>query len=374
MRIAHVVRQYHPSVGGMEDVVHHIARHQLEAGHQPTVVTLDRVFRERACPLPPREELDGIPVRRLPFSGSSRYPLCPQVLGPLREAELIHVHGVDFFFDYLAATRWIHCRPMVASTHGGFFHTRFAARLKRAFFNTVTRGSAHAYRRIIATSESDGAIFSAIVARERLAVIENGVNVAKFRGRAAPTPTPTPTLIYFGRWAQNKGLPAALELVAALRALDPAWRLIVAGREFDYDRAQLAALVAASGQAEAVELVANPDDAELAALIGRASYFVCLSRHEGFGLAAVEALSAGLVPVLSDIPPFRALLEQADLGVLVAPGHEEAGAARLAALHREAGAAHLALRERAMGFAARYEWPRVAERYLRVYRELEICQ
>lgn len=372
MRIVHVVRQYHPSIGGMEDVVHHIARHQLDAGHAPTVLTLDRLFRERGEPLPPSEELDGIPVRRLPFSGSSRYPLCPKVLGALRDAELIHVHGVDFFFDYLAATRWLHGRPMVASTHGGFFHTRHAARFKRLFFNTVTRGSACAYRRIVATSASDAALFSAIVARERLEVIENGVDVAKFRDRAAAEPTPT--LLYFGRWSENKGLPATLALLAHLRRLDPHWRLIVAGREFDYDRAALAALVAEKGLGEAVELVPNPGDEALAALIGRASYFVCLSCHEGFGLAAVEAMSAGLMPVLSDIPPFRALVGQADLGLLIAAGQEAAAAERLVAQHRGAGPSHPARRARAVAFAARYAWPRVAERYLQMVRELEISQ
>lgn len=372
MRIAHVVRQYHPSVGGMEDVVHHIAHHQLEAGHQPMVVTLDRVFRERDRVLPPSEAIDDIPVRRFPFSGSTRYPICPSVLGTLQETDLIHVHGVDFFFDYLAATRWIHARPMVASTHGGFFHTRFAARFKQVFFRTVTRSSAHAYRRIVATSASDGEIFSAIVNRERLAVIENGVNVVKFRDRAAHGATPT--LIYFGRWSENKGLPEAVGLLACLRRSDPEWRLVIAGREFDYDRVAVAGLVADSGQTEAVEVVPNPDDARLAELIGEASYFVCLSRHEGFGLAAVEAMSAGLIPVLSDIPPFRALVEHADLGLLVSPGNEDAAAARLLSLHRGSAAAHPARRTRAMAFAARYEWPRVAERYLQMYRELEIYQ
>ena len=370
MQIVHVVRQYHPSVGGMEDVVHHIARHQLQAGHQPRVLTLDRLFSDRTHPLPPAETLDGVPVLRLPFAGSSRYPLCPRVLGALAGAELIHVHGVDFFFDYLAATSGLHRRPLVASTHGGFFHTRFAARLKRAFFHTVTRGSVHAYRRIVATSASDGAIFSAIVARERLAVIENGVDVAKFRDRAAPVPGKT--LIYFGRWSENKGLPAALDFLAVLRARDPAWRLIVAGREYDLDRAALAALAAARGQQAALTIVPNPDDAALAACIAQASYFLCRSRHEGFGLAAVEALSAGLTPLLSDIPPFRSLVAHAGVGLLLAPDAEATAAGRLLALHAAPAAAHAARRAAAIACAQHYAWPNVARRYMQVYRQAEV--
>lgn len=365
LRVAHVVRQYHPSVGGMEEVVRQIVRHQRDAGQRPEVVTLDRLFRQHGEPLAHSEEVEGVPVHRLPYAGSTRYPLCPQVLGELHEADLIHVHGVDFFFDYLAATRWLHHRPLVASTHGGFFHTTFAARAKRVYFHTVTRASARAYARLVATSDSDGRLFRPIVDGARLMVIENGVDVLKFHDRAAPTPRTT--LIAFGRWARNKGLDETLALLARLRARDPAWRLILAGREYDHDAAALGAWAAERGVAEAVEIVPNPGDAELARRIGEASYFVSLSRHEGFGLAAVEALSAGLQPLLSDIPPYRRLVERSGLGLIVRDVDEAAAA--LVAGHAS-GLAGEACRGRALAFAAAYDWREVAGRYLDLYAEV----
>ncbi|HCS64039.1 MAG TPA: glycosyl transferase family 1, partial [Cellvibrio sp.] len=150
--VTHVVRQYLPSIGGMEEVVRNIARHQLRSGQGTTrIITLDRLFRNTDEPLPAREWIDGIEVIRLPYRGSSRYPLCPAVLKYVGESDLIHVHGVDFFYDFLAATQWLHRRPLLLSTHGGFFHTRFASRAKLAYFNTVTRLSAHAYSQVVAT-------------------------------------------------------------------------------------------------------------------------------------------------------------------------------------------------------------------------------
>jgi len=119
MKVAHVVRQYLPSVGGMEEVVRNLAQYQkTKTRYEPTVITLDRVFREPGRPLPHSETIDGIPVRRLSFSGSERYPICPQILGALSDADLVHVHGIDFFFDYLALTRIMHGKPLIASTHG----------------------------------------------------------------------------------------------------------------------------------------------------------------------------------------------------------------------------------------------------------------
>jgi alpha-1,3-mannosyltransferase len=99
MKVVHVVRQYLPSRGGMEDVVFNIARMQQELyGQQPRIVTLDRVFRQSDV-LPVDEVLNGIPVHRLSYSGSERYPLFPAVLHHLGEADVVHVHGIDFAFD-----------------------------------------------------------------------------------------------------------------------------------------------------------------------------------------------------------------------------------------------------------------------------------
>ncbi|MBL8446420.1 MAG: glycosyltransferase family 4 protein [Zoogloeaceae bacterium] len=370
MRVLHVVRQYLPSVGGMEDVVRQIARQQLAIGQRPRILTLDRIFHDRRAPLAAAEEVEGVPVQRLPFAGSRRYPLCPQALGALGDSDVIHVHGVDFFFDYLAVTRGIHRRPLVASTHGGFFHTAFAAPLKRAYFRTVTRRSARAYARIVATSEHDGTMFAPILGDHQLAVIENGVDIAKFHNAAASTLIPT--LICFGRWSANKGLAETLDLLRHLRAVDPAWRLILAGRPFDHAAVDLATWAEARGVQDAVRIVADPSESEIAALIGEASYFVSLSRHEGFGLAAIEALSAGLQPVLSDIPPFRRLVELSGQGLLVDRNDLASAAARLVADHRHgAWNATTGGRRAGMAFAQRYDWSQVAQRYFEVYADAE---
>ncbi|WP_296817706.1 glycosyltransferase family 4 protein [Thiobacillus sp.] len=301
LKVAHVVRQYYPSVGGMEDVVQSIAQHQMKRhGHLPVIVTLDRLFRNADQPLAGEEVINGIPVVRLPYRGPSRYPLCPGVLDRVRDADVIHVHGIDFFFDFLAATRPIHRRPMVVSTHGGFFHTRFAATLKKVYFNTATRLSSTAYDRVVATSENDGRIFNAIVQSPKKIVIENGVNIEKYADRSARELTPT--LIYFGRWSENKGLLEIIEFFRQLATRQPGWKLIIAGREYDHTEAELAERIRQHGLADSVRLAANPSDQELASLIGQSSYFICLSHHEGFGIAPIEAMSAGLTPVLSDIP------------------------------------------------------------------------
>jgi alpha-1,3-mannosyltransferase len=353
----------------MEDVVRNIAANQLaETGVQPRVITLDRLFRQGESTLPKEEEIDGVHVTRLPYFGSTRYPLCPRILREVRACDAIHVHGVDFFYDFLAATKWIHQRPLVLSTHGGFFHTTYASKLKQLWFQTITRASSTAYDRIIATSENDGQVFSQVVTPSRLSVIENGVDTAKFADCASLRLRKT--LVYFGRWSSNKGLIESLDFVQLLNAKDSDWRLIIAGREYDYSAGDLDREVHKRGLNEAVSVRPNPGNDDLRALIGEASYFLCLSRHEGFGLAAIEALSAGLTPVLSGIPPFRRILDESQIGLIMDRTEPDACAVKLIELHNQGQDAFDTRRQIAIAFADRYSWGRIAQDYFDIYRQL----
>lgn len=368
--VTHIVRQYLPSIGGMEEVVRNIAMHQARTGQQGTrIITLDRLFRNTSERLPQREEIGGVEVLRLPYYGSSRYPLCPSILKHLGSTDVIHVHGVDFFYDFLALTKWWHRRPLVLSTHGGFFHTNFASRAKETYFKTITRLSAKAYSQVVATSANDGHLFSRIMSEPKLQVIENGVDVEKYADKASLSLQRT--LIYFGRWSANKGLMESIDLIARLKARDPRWRLIIAGREYDHSLTDLQQRVQELGVDANVQLVANPSDEEIRNLLQQASYFLCLSHHEGFGIAPIEGMSAGLTPILSDIPPFQRLIKRSGLGFII--NHSESldtAVDNLLQLHARDQDDYLARRRIAMTFSRQYAWPRVADRYLELYDKL----
>jgi alpha-1,3-mannosyltransferase len=371
MKVVHVVRQYLPSVGGLEEVVRNLARQQAQGGrYQPTVLTLNRVFRTGGTLLPATETLDGVAVQRLGYAGSERYPLCPQVATALRGAALVHVHGIEFFFDYLALLHPVMRLPLLASTHGGFFHSGFATRLKKIYFRTVTRLSATAYQKIIGTSENDGQLFAPVVPPDKLMVIENGVDMGKFADAAAPDLQPV--MLYFGRWSVNKGLLECIEVLAALCRQQPdvPWQLLIAGREYDLNAEVLRNYAHTYGVADRIRLYPNPDVAELRLLIGMASYFLCLSRHEGFGIAPIEAISAGLIPLLSPIPPFVRLFQTTGSGALLDGATPALQAAQIGLLHGELadGARRLAARKAARAAALlAYSWQGVAQRYARQY-------
>jgi alpha-1,3-mannosyltransferase len=364
LRVVHVVRQFSPSVGGIEDVVLNLCRELRGAGHDARVVTLDRSFQEIGRRLSRHDSIENVPVVRIPFAGSQRYPVAPGVLVAIRGADVVHVHAIDFFFDYLALTKPIHRKPLVASTHGAFFHTRFAARLKRVYFGSVTRLSSRAYERICASSEADADLFRRI-APDRLVTVENGVDVAKYKGCGAPQKRRT--LLYFGRLSVNKRVEMIFPVLRRLRQVNPEWRVVIAGRPSDLGFDDLRTAAAACGVEEAVAFVENPSEARIADLVRDASYFIALSAYEGFGITAVEAISAGLVPILSDIPPFARLVATAGAGVLVDPLDDEDAADRVLTLDRALDVSFSATRERLIEASRFYRWPKVAQCFIDEY-------
>lgn len=340
-------------------------QHQANSADTVEIVTLDRVFTDPSAQLAQHEVHQGLPITRIGYRGSSRYPIAPSVLGAIRSADVVHLHGIDFFYDYLALTKPLHGKPMVVSTHGGFFHTAYASRMKQIWFQTLTRTSALAYARVIATSENDGDLFAKVVAPSRLRVIENGVDVEKYAGQGARAPGRT--MLYFGRWSVNKGLIETLELLQAALTRDPQWRLIIAGREYDLNEADLRKAIAERGLQDKVQLSMSPSQQQLCALMQQAQFFVCLSRHEGFGIAAVEAMSAGLIPILSDIPPFVRLATESGQGVIVNRDRIQAAADSVQALALQANADFDARRTATMAYVARYDWRHVVGRYIDEY-------
>lgn len=361
MHVAHVVRQYLPSLGGLEEVVRNLVQQQLQQGLAPYVITLDRVFKKGDHKLPSEEIIEGVKVIRIPYFGSDRYPIAFSVLKHLKQADLVHVHAIDFFYDFLALTRPLHGKPLVVSTHGGFFHTGFASRLKKIYFHTITKLSSLAYKKVIGCSDNDGEIFSAIIRGNKLCVIENGVDIQKFHNAASDTLQPV--LIYFGRWSSNKGLLEAIDVVADLNKLDTQpWRLIICGRAYDLSETDLSEYALKQGVTHQVSIFNNPTNEEIYEQINKASYYICLSKHEGFGIAPIEAMSAGLFPILSSIPPFEKLLSQTNIGINTTNNSFQLSK-EIMQIHQS----QVVDKSSIISSVTIYAWANVAQSYLREY-------
>jgi alpha-1,3-mannosyltransferase len=364
--IVHVVRQFLPNRGGLEDVVYNLARRSQANGYRIRVVTLNTLFTDRTKRLPERETIDGIDVVRIRWSGSSRYPVAPDVLRHIGDADLVHVHAIDFFFDFLALMRVFHRKKMIATTHGGFFHTRRFAAIKKIWFQTLTRFSASLYEAVIGCSQSDLETFRKVAAH-RTSLIENGIDIEKFSD--ASSRTPQKRIVTIGRFSVNKRLERLIDALAELRRRDPAWHLDIVGVPADLDLPDLERLIAdkgLSGQVVTHVGLANPD---IRALLGRTSVFASASEYEGFGLVAIEAMSAGLVPVLEGNTAYTALADR-HANIRLADFRSPAAAASAIQAAFAALANGDDLRAQLMQTALDYSWGEAATRYFTLYRKV----
>ena len=368
MRVLHIVRQFHPSVGGLEDFILALAKQQRADGLQPEVLTLNRLTRSPQTRLPAHDVVEGIPVRRIGYFGSARYPIAPAVLKHLAAFDLIHVHAVDFFCDFLALTRPLHRKPLVLSTHGGFFHTPFARSFKKLFFATITRLSLTQYDRVIANSTNDLDIFRRIAGDRRLVMIENGVDTKKFAGLAAPAFTPA--LLYIGRFSVNKGLDRMVEAFELIADAIPEAKLHIVGNDFDGLYAGLRARIDGLRHGSAIKVHMGLSNEAVRDIVKQCSFFVSASDYEGFGQTVVEAMSAGLLPVVNRIKSFETIVGTTSVG-LVTDFTDPAKAARDAvAFMARTAPRYASARAEAIEASGRYDWAGTAKRFAAVYGEV----
>ena len=94
------------------------------------------------------------------------------------------------------------------------------------------------------------------------------------------------------------------------------------------------------------------------------------SVKEGFGLAVLEAMSAGLPVVTSDLPVFREYLVPGRDALLVPVGDVDGLADAIVAVLTDGGL-RAALARAGRAVAERYTWAASARRHLAIYRDLD---
>ena len=365
MNVLHVVRQFSPSVGGIESAVMALCGRLRRRGHACEIVTLGRLW-DHAHPLASTDIVEGLRVHRIPFVGGRRYFLAPGILKFASGHTIIHVHAIDFFLDFLAATRWRHRTPFVVSTHGGFFHTGWALAAKRVYFHTVTRLALTQAAKVICDSAQDDRLFAPVVPARKRVTIANGVEDVFFQVRKSVDPG---LLVMVGRVAGHKGIDRAILLLPRIRRAIPDARLVIVGPDAEGLRASLEGLARERGVAAGVTFAGAVEGAALTEYLARAHLVLAPSAYEGFGIAVIEAMASGSLVIANDIEAHRELI-RTDVNGLLVDFSDEERAAEVVVQALRFPAAHLAgLGERARAAAARFGWDLVVDRVERVYRE-----
>ncbi|MGB3556044.1 MAG: glycosyltransferase, partial [Jannaschia sp.] len=171
------------------------------------------------------------------------------------------------------------------------------------------------FERIVAISHGarDGLLCSFPGLADRIDVILNGTDLMQDEPRARPG-NAVPRLLSVGRLVSAKNISTMLDALAGLPTGTARYTLLGDGEL----RAELTRKAARLGLTETVRFAGYV--ADIRPYLNEADIFVIPSLWEGFGLAAVEAMNAGLPVVASDIPGLREVVgDDGTCGILVDP-------------------------------------------------------
>lgn len=175
-----------------------------------------------------------------------------------------------------------------------------------------------------------------------------------------------PALLWVGRLNANKDPLTVLDGFERALPRLPGARLAMSYLTDDLLPEVRARIAASPALAERVDLLGRLPYERMAALLSAADMFVLGSHREGSGYALIEAIACGAVPVVADIPSFRAITAGGTLGRLWPPGDADALARALV----ELGRSDLARPRAAMAehFERELSWDAIGRRALAAYR------
>jgi len=196
-------------------------------------------------------------------------------------------------------------------------------------------------------------------------VIANGCESALIASRAAAARALRPPgdgrrILMVARLDPIKDQATLLRAFAAARL--PGWELQLVGA--GPDRPRLEALAQELGLDPAKVFLGRRGD--IPELLGQADLFAfSTTPAEGFGIALIEALAAGLPVIASDVPACREVLREGTAGELLPAADHTAWSARLAELMASAQQRQ-SLAERSVAHAKTYDIHHTAECWYRL--------
>ncbi len=284
--------------------------------------------------------------------------------------DLIHFHGLTLTWNLALTLRSFGASmpPLVLHYHGGGpARNWLARRLQRDLWR-------HAARCLFTTRDHARPFVEAgLLEAGQIAEFVETSSPFRPRDRTAARRetgmTGEPVFLWVGRLAPIKD---PFTVLAGFERLLDAWpraELYLYYRTDDLLPDLRAWVAARTGLAGQVHFRGQAPFEQMEAIYNSADFLLQGSRREFSGCAVLEAMSCGVVPVVTDIPSFRAMTDAGRYGILFPPGDADTLARRVLACSPEARPRlAAAIRDH---FARRLSFAALGEQLDRIYATIE---
>lgn len=184
-------------------------------------------------------------------------------------------------------------------------------RLKRWYYQLIDRRTVNGAAAIQFTAEAE--LRAAPPHDSRSVVIPHPLSLSSTPAKVADSQT----VLFMGRFAPKKGLDVLIEAFSHVTAEFECARLVVAGGGSDDETRKAVSQVAELGLEDRVRFPGFVTGQAKEQLFSAAAMFALPSRHENFGVAVVEAASAGVPSLVSREVDIAPTIEKAGAGLIV---------------------------------------------------------
>ncbi|MDY5584777.1 MAG: glycosyltransferase family 4 protein [Arcanobacterium sp.] len=352
--------------GGVQYHIRDLAQELISRGHSVSVLapSLQQIGDGNLEPfIVPAGK--SIPI---PYNGSTaRLAFGPKQWFAVRKwlkegnFDVVHIHEA-FTPSVSMLALWAAKTPIVGTFHAATDKSRvmaLAGPLLRRMLRKINR-------RIAVSAEAERTALQYLGGKYR--IIPNGVNISamqcaetdsRFSGTAD-----MPTFAFLGRIDEpRKGLPVVAKAWTKILHTYPKAKLIVAGRG-DISKAR----DLFGENADSVEFIGGISEADKPKLLGSVDIYLAPNTGgESFGIILVEAMAAGAKILASDIPAFRAVLNEGEFGMHFQNQNPDSLAQQTIALLKDPGKQEV-LARKAREAAWTFDWSKVATEIYQEYQ------
>ena len=395
MKIAHIVRRFSfDEWGGTESVVWNIALQQKAQGLTPEIfctAALDKVG---------VEVVDGITIRRfayiypywpmprrdkLALDKKGGNPFAPELFKALRysQSSIFHIHAGGRLASYSIKLGKLMQIPCIMSLHGGAcaipeqemklmlkplkYKLAYGGIIDRIF--QVRQAPESVADLLLALSKEEKAKLEERYPGKRVELFPNGIlhrelpEIGNFREKYN-IPDDKKVILCISRIDYQKNQKLLLELLTP----HPDTHLLLIGpvtAAWYYNEILAAAEMLGVKERLTVIPGLKPDSVELLQALKTAYCFVLPSRHEPFGIAALEALDAQVPLIAAAVGGLKDFLQDGKNALLF----EDNNASSLLEAYNKIELLRNDLTTNGIVTAQAYNWQSIAEKLTEIYRE-----